>query len=290
MGGYGGVGIFNKSEDNINTWHRIYPQIGIMKRDFLKEMEPLEEEEITVVTLFCGRFHTLAPYMWQLANMDYDKKKVHLVFYCTSINKYYKKLLKTAFYKISDYYASARLVFDDSIHPSPLAYSEKSKDSDLHMENIPRLYKKAFSMVNTRYFFSLEDDQVSPSHIVKRFLRLIKIQKVASVCGIAFDRHTDTQVPVAFDFFINPEGNRIVGEFVRDRNFCLTPVGSAGFGTTIFDKERIQDIELTQRLDEASDLLGCDVTFGYQANKLGRIVLVDWDVRSYHIDSTGAIC
>src|SRR3990167_1882842 len=292
--GTGGDGIYAEQQGRFNsTWHRIYPREKDLKHDYVPEVYAVKqnmEPEVTIVTLICGRFHTLDPYFWQLSNLDYPKKKIHLVLYCSSLNPYFVKILDAKVKKVAKDYASMRLVHDVSIRPSRLSFNEKSEDVKLHLDNIPRLYKKAFSMVNTRYFFTFEDDQINPSHIIKRFLKVIQLNRVATVCGIAFDRHTKNSSPVAFDFFINQIGDHIVGDFVRDRSFSLGPVGSAGFGATIYDSERIKNIELTQSLDEAPDILGSDVTFGYQANKQGSLVMADWDVRSYHIDSTVAIC
>jgi len=141
MSDYGGIGLWG----NLKTWHRLYPDSKVMKRNFNKELEEVtfqDYPEITLVTLFCGRFHTLAPYFWQLGNFDYDKKKINLVFYCSSHNEYFNRMLRSSSKKIAKEYASMSLVFDRTIPPSFLAFSEKNGDDEVHLDNKPTLYQK----------------------------------------------------------------------------------------------------------------------------------------------------
>lgn len=275
---------------NAETMYKIYPTDRVMKRDFVEEfshVRPGYAPEITILTIFCGRFHCLAPYLWSLGNLDYDTKKIHLLFYCSAPHKIYYNLLSRAVKRLGGRYASVRLVWDKNYPPSELSHSEKGGNVSLHLDNIPKLYNKAMRMVNTRYLFSFEDDQVSPSHIIKRYLRLIRLNKVATVCGVAFDRHHTNSV-VAFDFYMQSSSGKLKGVQVG-RRFCLTPVGSGGMGSTIVDNEEIRGIDITHALASEPYLLGADVCLGYQVNRKGSVVLYDWDVHSYHIDSQNRV-
>lgn len=289
-----GDGLYNCFDNRVGF--RVYPREHLLKRNFDKELERLNGNgkypEITIGTLFCGRFHALAPYMWSLGNLDYDKKKIHLIFYCSASNKFFFNELRKVANRIKKEYASLKLVHDDTIAPSKLAFAEKLRDNDipLHLDNIPKLYTKLFALADTKYVFSFEDDQINPSHIIKRFLKIIRLRDVASVAGVAFCRHT--QDMVGYDFYLDPLDDRIKGVPINSttgRRFCITPVGSAGFGATIFDNDVLKRTSMLQSVAEAPDLLGVDVCFGYQVNKMGKGVLYDWDIHSYHLNSQSEI-
>jgi len=280
-------GIYNYGRSSCG--YRLYPNEKVLNRNFEKELIEIEFEkpqEITILTLFCGRFHCLIPYFWSLGNLDYDKKKIHLLFYCTTPIKIFYNLLNKAIKKIASEYASVKLVWDTSNPPSRLAFSEKDEDVELHLDNIPKIYNRAIRHAKTRYLFTFEDDQMNPSHIIKRHLRTIKLKNVASSCGVAFDRH-HTNLPVAFDFYLEGDG-QIKGIFA-DRKFRISPVGSGGLGSTIIDMDKMKDIDFTHRLNEVPDLLGSDVCLGYELNKRGHVILYDWDIHSFHMNSKGGL-
>lgn len=284
MSGFGmWDGIYYKSDSVVG--HRLYPSEKILKRDFDKELKSIDyqdEPEITILTMFCGRFHCLAPYMWSLGNMDYPKEKINLIFYCTTPLPVFHKLLESAIKKVGKYYKSAQLVWDTAYPPSELAHSEKNNDVNLHLDNIPKLYARALKYIKTRYLFLFEDDQVNPSHIIRRHLKVVQLKDVVSSCGVAFDRHHDKK-PVAFDFILTSSGD--VKGVQNEARFSLTPVGSGGLGSTVMDMDICKDYDFVQQLSGKPHIMGSDVCLGYQINESNKVILYDWDVHSYHIDS-----
>jgi len=269
----------------------LYPKDGVYFGDKIIEQNSKRRlcPEITILSLLSGRWFVFGNYLRNLNLLDYPKSKINLLLFCTSKDIYFRnviKSLKSYFNKCG--YRSVRIEVDESNSPSHLVFSEKSGPVLNHLDGISKAYKSAFSLVETDLCFSIEDDEILPSHSLKKLLIYFSDRDVACASGIARGRHGEGFV--AFDFFINPENGEILGKPLDRRKMLnASCVGSSGLGCTLLNMREVRKIDIVHKLDDVSGLSGCDVVMGYQFNRMGKRVIVDWDIYAYHISSVGDI-
>ena len=144
--------------------------------------------DITIVTLFGGRYNLLEPYLDSLDKIDYPKNKLHLLWITNCNDTVFKDVLERQFQKRSSLYKDKKIVFCSEIPSSPLVV-EEGKGSEEHAEIVAALYNIAISHVKTPLFFSLEDDVGVPSFTLKELLKHHNNPNVVYSCGAIFDRH-----------------------------------------------------------------------------------------------------
>ena len=166
-------------------------------------------------------------------------------------------------------------------------------------EIIANLYNTAWGEVpDAEYVLFLEDDTLPPSHCVRRFLRSIKDEKVASVAGVVFDRHSPRIFH--YDLFIgnvskeNGGEEKIAMAVPPSKQWGIQPITMNGLGLTMFKKKVLDEFpgdvfRVTHWQSQYSKIIGCDMILGIMLKEHGWTCLTDFDVRGLHMDSKAQI-
>jgi len=257
--------------------------------------------EITIVTLFAGRFHLLPVYFHSLDNLDYPKNNLHLLWLTNNPNYLFHECLARELQKRQENYASIKLIISDDIPSSPLALAEKGKGYGEHAKVIARLYNLAFSHVKTPYFFTLEDDVAIPPYILQIFLKhFTDYPQAAYVTGAIFDRHkNETNGLFAWSLKrvkrkvkkANREKNKVKLDWLGAE--IIQPWGIktdilSTLAHTLIKTEAIQKIKkpiFKHRHNKSTSLLGCDLVLCLDLALLGHQRILDFSIRSLHYDS-----
>jgi len=250
---------------------------------------------ITILTLFAGRYYVLEEYLWGLSNLDWNLKDIKLIWYCNSEKKMFQRILKEYGKEFKNKFHSVEIIIDTSIPTSGLALKRKSSDIPVHLDNIPQLYNKAFAYVDTDLVLSWEDDEVLPSHCIKRFVKDMEYADVKNVTGIVFGRHGERLIPK--DIIrrrVYPE-NDTCKEFAitvipPKYTFGVWEIGMTGLGCNMLKMDFIKNYTFKQTSNESENsLTGCDLVMSYDIIKAGFKNLIDWDVRVLHYAPDGEI-
>jgi len=249
---------------------------------------------ITILTLFAGRYYAIEPYMWGLQNLDWDKKNIRILWWCNSSNKIYQRILKEYADELRPQFNSLRLEIDTSVPTSGLALARKSSDIPLHIDNIPKLYNNAFQCIDTDLVLSWEDDEVLPSHCIKRFIKDIEPNDVKNVTGIVFGRHGEKLIPKdVIKKRVYPE-NDTSQEFAIQAvpprlTYGVNEIGLTGLGCNMLKMDFFRGYKFQQTGTGAGTLMGCDLVMAHDIMRAGFRNLIDWDVRVLHYAPDGEI-
>jgi hypothetical protein len=256
-----------------------------------------EYPNITIVTLFGGRWHLLEPYLYSLDNLDYPKDKLSLVWLTNYDNGIFHDLLKREADKRKDY-KSVKLEIVTDIPISEFAHKEiNDEKTHEHADAIARLYNRAFALVKDDYIFALEDDVVLQTYTLKKLLSHMK-GNVVYACGAIFDRHKEGLF--AWDLRkVRQLATKDDGSVAIIDDYVGMPVGKAwgvrdvGASTLAISLIRTDALKLLGSKPFKSNhpasqtLIGCDIVMclDFHIRNLDRII--DYDVRALHFDSHG---
>jgi len=259
-------------------------------------------KELTILTLFGGRWHTLEPYLHGLLNLDWPVKGLKLLWYTNAERSFVECLrwhqgrLKRKGYRI-------HLVPDPVLPPSGYVFSEGADVRSFeHANTIAALYDAAWQHVETDDILALEDDVLIPSHALKRLARLLDEQPKASIAvACVFSRHPGNMLFVwqlaSVPVYQNGSVNTRYELHPFHRPWGIQKVSAGGLSCTLIRRSRLPKALASNGLlfkaknpFESQDLLnGCDIVLCLENQRYGGEVWCDFDVRPLHIDSKGGV-
>ena len=255
-------------------------------------------KEVTILTLFGGRWHTLEPYLYGLLNLDWPVKELQLLWYTNAEERFAEclrwqsQLLKKKGYRI-------RLIHDRSLPPAARVFHEGDQRTEEHLNAIAGLYNAAWQYVETDDVLLLEDDIIATSHALKRLVKAMEDHpKAAIVTSCVFDRHN--------------AGVVFVWDVVRGYSpgspkplYQLAPVGqpwgvrkvsAGGFSCSLMRRSRLPALlgkkfpfKVRHGIEGKEHIGGCDLSLCLEAEEYGGETYADFDVRPLHIDSKAQI-
>jgi hypothetical protein len=259
-------------------------------------------KELTILTLFGGRWNTLDPFLKGLLNLDWPVKGLKFLWY-TNAEKRFVECLKWQERFLSKRGYKIRLIEDGSLKCSALLHSEMGAQEERaqeHVNVIAALYNAAWQHVETDDVVALEDDVVPPSHALRRFASLLdRNPKAALVSGCVFDRHRpDT-------FFVWELTKAALSDGAVGFRYEMAPakepwgvrkVSATGLSCTWIRRPRLPKelqvrfpFKVRNGLEGMSQFGGCDIVLCLETQHYGKEVWCDFDVRPYHVDSKGRI-
>lgn len=252
-------------------------------------------QEITIITLFGGRFNLLEPYLHSLDNLDYPKESLKVIWITNCDNSTFRKILTLEVDERKNNYKDFRLEFIDDIPTSPMVV-EEGKGSDEHANIIAKLYNRAFTLVDTEYFFSLEDDVSIPAFTLKKLLTYFDNPKVAYATGAIFDRHQyglfawnlmKMRRVVASPQKQTSTVEDYVGVPIK-KPWGVQKVGASTLGLSLIKTEPVKQIghnPFKPKHAASLSLIGCDMVLCLDLELRGYDRVIDFDIRSLHFDS-----
>ena len=260
----------------------------------------MKNNDVTILTLFGGRWHTLEPFLQGLIGLDWPAERLRLLWYANASETFVGPLkiqaewLKSKGYRID-------LVRDATLPPAARVFHEGDLRSVEHLNAIAVLYNAAWQHVRTNDALFLEDDVVAPSHALKRLTAALDAHpKAAIAASCVFDRH-NAGVVFVWDVVQAPvfKNGRI-----RFRHELVPPgqpwgvrrVSAGGFSCTLIRRARLPKalraefpFKVKNPIKGQEHINGCDLVFCLEAQRYGREVYADFDVRALHIDSQARI-
>lgn len=251
--------------------------------------------EITIITLMGGRFHTIEPYLFSLDNIDYPKENLKIVWMTNCDDEIFRKLLLIEAEKREKSYKDFKVEFVDDIPTSPMVV-EEGIGSDEHANIIAKLYNRILKLVDTEYFFSLEDDVGIPSYTLKRLLTHFENPNTVYATGAIFDRHkgglfawnvmkmrrivsgSDKKMTTVEDY---------VGVPIK-KPWGIQKVGLSTLGLSLIKTNAVKQIgnnPFKPKHSASISLIGCDMCLCLDFEIRGLDRIIDFDVRSLHYDS-----
>lgn len=255
------------------------------------------KDRITILTLFAGRWHTLEPFIHSLKSLDWPRKNIHLIWYTNASPGFVDVLRMNAQILENDGF-SVEIVHDKTVHAVYRVFHDGDQRSEGHLNIIAALYNAAWQYVKTSDVLLIEDDVIAPSHSIRRLIRAMDENKNAClISSCVFDRHRSDGSVFTWDIVQAPvhlNGKMSMG-------YQLVPVGqpwgvrkvsATGFACTLIRRSRLP-IQLKQKypfrvfsgIRGMKHISGTDITFCVLAQKYGKEVYADFDVRPLHIDA-----
>lgn len=262
------------------------------------------QPEITILTLFSGRFNLLEPYLYGLDNLDYPKDKLKLLWVTNNKNKFFLKLLEQELEIRKKEYSDAKLVLIDRVPISSISFVEKGKGNEEHTRIITKMYNHAFPHINTKYFLSLEDDVYPSYNSLKRLLLIFQQDpdNTAACAAPLFERHDEhgliawnlaevrTIVKTGDREFIAPQ---LIHTLI-EKPWGVQPVHCFHMGTTLVETGKLAGNNMINprkpfKVNHQSCpvLVGHDIVMGVEFYLRGFKTYMDFDIRSLHLDSKG---
>ncbi len=258
------------------------------------------KDKLTILTLFAGRWHTREPFLHALAELDWPKEKIHLLWYTNALDQFVNclKMDKTTFERMG---FTVEIVHDRSIPQAYRVFHDGDQRSDEHLNTIATLYNSAWQYVRTDDVLMLEDDVLAQTHTLKRLTAVMYQDPTAViVSGCVFDRHHPGTLFIwdVLEIPVPKNGS-------TSSQFALVPIGMpwgirrvacTGFSCTLIRRSRLAK-ELQVRYPFRSKnprrshrhIGGTDLVFCLQNGWAGKSVYADFDVRPYHIDAQAKI-
>jgi len=246
--------------------------------------------EITILTLFAGRWHTLPAWLWHFDRINYEKKEINLVWYCNSSDRAFtSKLSKQASIR-RNRYKSLLLVCNDEVRVSENTWIEQGGQGEEHAKTIAELYNRAWQYIKTEYVLFLEDDVLAPPNTIEDLLPLIIKSDVGYASGVVFDRHS----PRLFTWDLLKI--HVFGDEDSSKEYmlrCIEPryqygiqeIGVGHFGLTFVKKSLLKEFKPRAKYG----FLGCDIAYCLELREKGYKRLMNYNVRALHIDSMGKV-
>jgi hypothetical protein len=265
----------------------------------MKAKKRARREPVTILSLFCGRWQTLEPFLYGLAHLDWPKSEMRLLWYTNAPEMFARNLISIAEAKRKEGY-DVTVVWDESLPPSGLSYRDGVTDVSNHPNTIAAIYNAAWAHVKTARVLFLEDDVVAPSFTLKRFSRILAEHKSAAMANcMIIDRHGGSSELGLWD--VAEEMLCTDGEIKTLRNvgrpritYGTRRVAAGGFCAALVDRSRLpRSLQATAPFKAHvkwggwAPIAGCDKIFGLEITNDGGEVYADYEVRPLHIDSTG---
>jgi len=255
-------------------------------------------KELTILTLFGGRWHTLEPYLHGLLNLDWPVKGLKLLWYTNAEERFAKclkwqaQMLKRKGYRI-------RLIHDKSLPPAARVFHDGDQRTEEHLNAIAALYNAAWQYVETDDVLFLEDDVLAPSHALKRLTKAMEEHSKAVIAAsCVFDRHNEGVVFV-WDVVqvYSPGSPKPLYQLAQvGQPWGVRKVSAGGFSCTLIRKSRLPALlgrklpfRVRHSIEGKEHIGGCDLSLCLEAEEYGGETYADFDVRGLHIDSKAHI-
>ena len=250
---------------------------------------------ITIVTLMAGRFYVMDSYFYGLENIDYPKDQINLVILSNTDNEDLRYLMQRRVDALEGY-ANKQLFFTDKVPPSSNAFVEDGRHTTEHGDTIAALYNEAYTHVHTEDFLLLEDDIIAPSNAITGLMKCYE-EGVGYVCGVQMDRHHHQMF--MWDLVktrVYPDGDscdsvQYAPADVR-RPWGIREIGLGHFGLTLLKKSIVDEVgnpPFKRSSPMCGSLVGCDMVYCLDMERLGYKRICNFDVRGLHMDSKGKI-
>lgn len=246
---------------------------------------------ISLVTLFIGRFHCLKEYFKGLEDLDYDKKKIHLIWHDTSHIPFFTEKLQEWLAEHGEKYASVTFLECDKPH----YHFEEKNGGHKALVTISQAYNHCVKYLKGDYFFSLEDDVVCPPNALRKLLVSLEDKTIVGAAGRMIARPSSLWQPgkvIAWRFDkveVFPGENiefryvEKVIDYLKDDGKEL--VGATHLGCTLIRAGFVRNNPFKPTDDGLST--GPDVIMGYKAIKEGLAWVLDWSIKCKHFDVDG---
>ncbi|MBI3320016.1 MAG: glycosyltransferase family 2 protein [Candidatus Omnitrophica bacterium] len=255
-------------------------------------------KDLTILTLFGGRWHTLEPYLHGLLNLDWPVKGLKLLWY-TNAEARFAECLNWQAQMLRKKGCKVRLIHDKTLPPAARVFHEGDQRTEEHLNTIAALYNAAWQYAETDDILFLEDDILTPSHALRRLTRVMNENpKAAIVASCVFDRHNEGVVFVWDVVQVYSPGNpKPLHQLVQaGQPWGVRRVSAGGFSCTLIRKSRLpallekkRPFKVRHGIDGKEHIGGCDLSLCLEAEEYGGETYADFDVRALHIDSKGRI-
>lgn len=250
------------------------------------------EPELSMVSLFIGRDYSIDKYFQSIQELDYPKKKIHLIWHDTSHDEAFEKKLENWIIYHEREYASTQLIKcgDPHYHFEEFMWQAYDKITDAY--NHTRHYLKG------DYMFCHEDDILAPPNSLRKLLQILYNDPNVKAASSKNMFRPSTKVgnrPIAWNF----KGAEVFpGESIReytkeslafssDRNSGVEYIGSAHLGCTLLDGEWVRQNAFYTA--NKSSAMGCDAMIGMSMQEQGFRYAIDWGLKTTHVD-VGGVC
>ena len=253
---------------------------------------------ITILTLFGGRWHTLAPFLHGLQNLDWPVRNLNLLWYTNAGEpfpeclRWHERFLRRKGYRL-------RLIHDKTIPAAARVFHEGDQRTEEHLNTIAVLYNAAWQYAQADDVLVLEDDVLIPSHGLKRLTAAMNEHpKAAIVASCVFDRHNPGVVfvwDVVKEFA--PGSPKPVYHLTQaGQPWGVRRVSAGGLSCTLIRRSRLPVLfekqcpfRVRHSIEGKEHIGGCDLSLCLEAEEYGGETYADFAVRPLHIDSRARI-
>ena len=238
-------------------------------------------KDVTIVTLFSGRWACIYQYFKGLGELDFDKDKTNILFYDNSCDKDFGTILQTYLAKNGKRFRGCRYVVDESF---PWA-----GHGDVKELAVARILENVKKYVDTEYLFTLEDDTTCPDNTLRKLFPIFDNEKkVGAAQGVEVGRWDEFTIGASgIDEVYHYPPKEKQPEIVfkgylplPDQSSGVEEIGGGGFYSTLFLTKVFKKIDFDERF--LPMITGTDVACGPKMRRLGYRWLIDWSIRCTH--------
>lgn len=258
--------------------------------------------EITIATLLAGRAFALEPWLWGLERIRWPRHRLHLRWLSNSGDDAF---LSEAARRLRGLrgYASSELLRTVDLPVSTRAMVEASNTFVEHATVIARLYNQLYTLVDTDWMLTLEDDVLTPADAIQGLLDAWHTDdRTGWAAGVQMDRHGSG--PILWDLRklrVYPEEDDCderQWQLVRvAKPWGIRTIGCGHMGLTLFRRSILDELvddeghvfRARSQLPRLGSLLGCDLIVCAELADRGYRCLCNYDVRALHLDSQGQV-
>ncbi|MBI5148596.1 hypothetical protein HZA33_02865 [Candidatus Pacearchaeota archaeon] len=246
-------------------------------------MKRITEEIITVATPFNGKWYSLDSYLKALGGLDFDKKRIQLIFYDNSKDKKFGKFLKLWLEKRKKRYNLTNYIEDNSKSYKREKTEISGKEDWGILNNVARIYNEILKKVDGDYLFLIEDDVIVPKASLKKLLKVIKKKNIAAAGGYYLDRWAEEDFVAPYVWQYYDSNKRKDGLLIHalPKEKGVEEVTALGMGCYLIKTGIIKKLGFNSGY---GNFKGADIILGIKINKkLKMKTLVDWSIQCRHL-------
>jgi len=257
---------------------RIYNNIIRKHNDIL---DPDTEPLITLIGVFMGRKFCIYQWFQALNKLDFDKKKLSLMFIDNSCDYYFGTKLIDYMREHEHEFASVKYIKNINI--------PNTKDLTVKYRNVGENMRLMTKETNTKYMFIVEDDTLIPSDALKKLYNIISSDyTIGAVEGVEMARGNIRNVCGAAIVRRDRDIERGVN-FLGYKSKGIEDIDTGGFFCLLTRKKIAEQMMFNAVEDHVR---GPDIVFGYRlTKKMGYKFKIDWSVKCQHVwEENGYVC
>lgn len=249
---------------------------------------------ITLATPFVGKDYCIGDYLKGLYNLDFDKKKIDLVFHDGSGSPGFKEILDRYIEKCGKEYASYTYVKDNRPPMHDISAGNVIKSA-----RIASVYNRLKKYVKNEYLYVIEDDIVPPKTALTDLYAIMEKYEDAGMAvgrqmcrwggedgrlyALAWDYKKRTVFPLEDDC----KEHQIENRPLSMKKNGLESVHGTGMGCNLIRNKLFQREEFRET---DNGLIGFDLIFCKDIVEWGYRIIHNWGLhcRHYHIVGRGA--